>query len=77
MVKESIINGEMVSKKTVDRLIETQLKLSINKKGVIIDGYPRDMEQVKYFQNKVRLMLMIFTCLFRLKNKLTLCFLLV
>lgn len=44
----------MVPKHSIDKLIETQLMLMTNKKGILIDGYPRDIQQVKDFTDKVR-----------------------
>lgn len=52
-IKEAIAAGEMVPKKSIDKLIENQLLLLSDKKGIIIDGYPRDMNQVKDFEVKV------------------------
>lgn len=52
-LKEAISKGEMISKKSIDKLIEQQLQLLSNKKGILIDGYPRDMAQVKDFEDKV------------------------
>ena len=52
-VKQAIIAGEMVSKKFLERLIEKQLLQLADKKGIIIDGYPRNTEQIKEFENKV------------------------
>lgn len=52
-IKEAIAAGEMVAKKSIDKLIENQLLLLSDKKGVIIDGYPRDMNHVKDFEAKV------------------------
>ncbi|XP_035909092.1 adenylate kinase isoenzyme 5 isoform X5 [Anopheles stephensi] len=51
-VKEAITAGEMVPKKSLDALIQGQLKQLADKRGVIIDGYPRDMEQVADFERK-------------------------
>ncbi|EDS28638.1 conserved hypothetical protein [Culex quinquefasciatus] len=51
-VKEAITAGEMVPKKSLDRLIENQLAQLSDKKGVIIDGYPRDLMQVNDFEQK-------------------------
>lgn len=52
-IKEAITAGEMVSKESLDKLIHTNLLQLINKKGVIIDGFPRDMNQMLDFQDKV------------------------
>lgn len=52
-VKQAISAGEMVSKQSIDKLIENQLLQLNDKKGIIIDGYPRDMNQVKEFEDKV------------------------
>uniref|UniRef100_A0A182MEY9 Adenylate kinase isoenzyme 5 n=1 Tax=Anopheles culicifacies TaxID=139723 RepID=A0A182MEY9_9DIPT len=51
-VKEAITAGEMVPKKSLDALIQGQLMQLADKRGVIIDGYPRDMEQVTEFEQK-------------------------
>ncbi|XP_037051697.1 adenylate kinase isoenzyme 5 isoform X3 [Bradysia coprophila] len=53
-IKEAIAAGEMISKKSIDKLLETQLLLLSDKKGIIIDGYPRDMNQVKDFEVKYK-----------------------
>uniref|UniRef100_A0A182V3F9 Adenylate kinase isoenzyme 5 n=1 Tax=Anopheles merus TaxID=30066 RepID=A0A182V3F9_ANOME len=51
-VKEAITAGEMVPKKSLDALIHSQLMQLADRRGVIIDGYPRDMEQVADFERK-------------------------
>ncbi|XP_055641967.1 uncharacterized protein LOC129778854 isoform X2 [Toxorhynchites rutilus septentrionalis] len=53
-VKEAIAAGEMVPKKSLDRLIENHLAQLSEKRGIIIDGYPRDMIQVGDFEEKYR-----------------------
>jgi len=52
-VKESLTAGEMVSKESLDKLIHTNILQFLNKKGIIIDGYPRDINQVYDFEEKV------------------------
>jgi adenylate kinase family enzyme len=52
-IKEAIGNGEMVSKESLDKLIRTNILQLMNKKGIIIDGFPRDMTQIQDFQEKV------------------------
>lgn len=52
-VKEAITGGEMVPERSLEKLIESQIQLLMGKKGIIIDGYPRDVEQIKEFENKV------------------------
>lgn len=51
--KEALTAGEMVSKRTLDKLIETQLAQLTDKVGIIIDGYPRDVDQASSFESKV------------------------
>uniref|UniRef100_A0A182QP30 Adenylate kinase isoenzyme 5 n=1 Tax=Anopheles farauti TaxID=69004 RepID=A0A182QP30_9DIPT len=51
-VKEAITAGEMVPKKSLDALIQSQLTQLSDRRGIIIDGYPRDMEQVADFEQK-------------------------
>lgn len=52
-IKEAITAGEMVSKESLDKMLRTNLLQLINKKGIIIDGFPRDMNQILKFQEKV------------------------
>lgn len=52
-VKVAISAGEMVSKRTIDKLIENQIIQLSDKHGILIDGYPRDIKQVKDFEYKV------------------------
>lgn len=52
-IKEAITAGEMVSKESLDKLLHTNALQLLNKKGIIIDGYPRDMSQIHDFQEKV------------------------
>lgn len=53
-VREALISGEMIKNRTIEKLIENQLKLLNDKIGVIIDGYPRHSDQAKYFEIRVR-----------------------
>lgn len=52
-IKELLLAGEMVTKSSLEKLIETSLLQMMDKKGVVIDGYPRDMNQVRFFEEKV------------------------
>ncbi|XP_052867793.1 adenylate kinase isoenzyme 5 [Anopheles cruzii] len=51
-IKEAITAGEMVPKKSLNALIESQLGQMADRRGIIIDGYPRDMDQVSEFERK-------------------------
>lgn len=42
-----------MSKESLEKLIHTHILQLSNKKGIIIDGYPRDINQVNEFQEKV------------------------
>jgi adenylate kinase family enzyme len=53
VIKEAITAGEMVSKESLDKMIHSNLLQLNNKKGIIIDGFPRDMNQILNFQEKV------------------------
>lgn len=52
-IKESIAEGELVAQLLVDDLLATQLNFWRGKKGVLIDGYPRSLEQMQRFEEKV------------------------
>lgn len=43
----------MVSKKSINRILEEQLGILKDKKGILIDGYPRDINQIYEFETKV------------------------
>ncbi|KAF7411446.1 hypothetical protein HZH66_000342 [Vespula vulgaris] len=51
-VSEAIVAGEMVSQDVVMPLVEQQVLLNRDTDGIIIDGYPRDLNQVQEFENK-------------------------
>lgn len=53
-IKEAITAGEMVTKESLDKLIRSNVLQLMNKKGIIIDGFPRDMTQIHNFEEKVR-----------------------
>lgn len=53
-IKEAITAGEMVTKESLDKIIRSNILQLVNKKGIIIDGFPRDMTQIQDFQEKVR-----------------------
>ncbi|XP_034944500.1 adenylate kinase isoenzyme 5 [Chelonus insularis] len=52
LVKEAIVTGEMVSQDVVMQLIEQQVLLNRDSDGIIIDGFPRDLNQVQEFETK-------------------------
>lgn len=52
-IKEAIAAGEMVSREILEKLIHSNILQLMNKKGIIIDGYPREMNQILDFQDKV------------------------
>ncbi|XP_043496776.1 adenylate kinase isoenzyme 5 [Polistes fuscatus] len=51
-VSEAIVAGEMVSQDIVMPLVEQQVLLNRDTDGIVIDGYPRDLNQVQEFENK-------------------------
>ncbi|XP_031619357.1 adenylate kinase isoenzyme 5 isoform X1 [Contarinia nasturtii] len=51
-IKNAITAGEMINKQSIQKILETHLVNLSDKKGIIIDGYPRDMKQVTDFQEK-------------------------
>ncbi|KAH8356819.1 hypothetical protein KR200_007667 [Drosophila serrata] len=53
-VKESLAAGDMAPEKSLNQLLETNLRLLRDRTGIIIDGYPRNLQQVKYFENKYK-----------------------
>lgn len=53
-VKEALAAGDMAPEKSLNQLLEINLRQLQDRTGIIIDGYPRNLQQVKYFENKVK-----------------------
>ena len=53
IVNDAIVSGEMVPQDIVIQVVEQQIMLNRDTDGIIIDGYPRDLNQVQEFENKV------------------------
>ncbi|XP_055295783.1 adenylate kinase isoenzyme 5 [Sitodiplosis mosellana] len=51
-IKNAIAAGEMINKQSIQKILETHLVNLSDKKGIIIDGYPRDIKQVSDFEEK-------------------------
>nr|CAH7731436.1 unnamed protein product [Callosobruchus chinensis] len=52
-IRDCISNGEMVPKDIVMRFVNNLMNEHIDKEGIIIDGFPRDMDQARDFETKV------------------------
>lgn len=52
-IKAAIVSGLMVPKDVVMQIIEQQVLLNRDADGIIIEGFPKDMDQVEAFENKV------------------------
>ena len=52
-IKEAITAGELVAKESLDKILHSNILQLSNKKGIVIDGFPRDMSQIEEFQDKV------------------------
>ena len=53
IVNDAIVAGEMVPQDIVMQVVEQQVLLNRDTDGIIIDGFPRDINQVDEFENKV------------------------
>ncbi|XP_032597738.1 adenylate kinase isoenzyme 5 [Drosophila grimshawi] len=53
-VKEALAAGEMAPEKSLNQLLDSNIRQLRDKTGIIIDGYPRNLQQVKYFENKYK-----------------------
>ncbi|KAG5345942.1 KAD5 kinase, partial [Acromyrmex heyeri] len=51
-VNDAIVSGEMVPHDIVMKLVEQQILLNRDSDGIVMDGYPRDLNQVQEFQTK-------------------------
>lgn len=43
----------MAPEKSLNQMLDNNIRQLQGKAGIIIDGYPRNLQQVKYFENKV------------------------
>ncbi|XP_045471426.1 adenylate kinase isoenzyme 5 [Harmonia axyridis] len=53
-IKECITNGELVPLELVMKYVEANLSMNLMVPGVILDGFPRDMQQVTEFEAKFK-----------------------
>lgn len=53
-VNDAIVAGEMVPHDIVMQLVEQQILLNRDTDGIVMDGYPRDLNQVQEFESKVK-----------------------
>ncbi|KAK9510041.1 hypothetical protein O3M35_004914 [Rhynocoris fuscipes] len=54
LIMAHIAAGNLVPQAVVLQLVETQMTTNMNAQGIIMDGFPRDMEQVKDFEDKFK-----------------------
>lgn len=52
-LKECIREGEFVPREMVMKYVESHIADNMDKEGIILDGFPRDMSQVAEFEHKV------------------------
>ncbi|XP_003398829.1 adenylate kinase isoenzyme 5 [Bombus affinis] len=52
IVNDAIVSGETVPQDIVMQVVEQQIMLNRDTDGIVIDGYPRDLNQVQEFENK-------------------------
>ncbi|XP_053959984.1 adenylate kinase isoenzyme 5 [Anastrepha ludens] len=53
-VKESLSAGEMVPEKAISNILDANIRQMMDRKGILIDGYPRNLQQIKHFENKYK-----------------------
>ncbi|CAG9771147.1 unnamed protein product [Ceutorhynchus assimilis] len=53
-LKECISNGELVPFDLVMKFVDSQMVSNVEAKGIILDGFPRDMDQALDFENKYK-----------------------
>ncbi|XP_055852067.1 adenylate kinase isoenzyme 5 isoform X2 [Episyrphus balteatus] len=53
-IKEALTAGEMVPEKNLNALLDVNIRQLMDKKGIIIDGFPRNLQQVSYFETKYK-----------------------
>lgn len=53
-IKDVLATGKMVDNQIIYTLLEKTLKLINNKNGIILDGFPRDLNQAVYLDNLLK-----------------------
>nr|XP_036232424.1 adenylate kinase isoenzyme 5 isoform X2 [Bactrocera oleae] len=53
-VKEALSAGEMVPEKAINNILDANIRQLMDRKGILIDGFPRNLQQVKHFENKYK-----------------------
>lgn len=59
--KQAVQEGELVGLDVVLGMVESHMAANMGCEGVIIDGFPRNMQQATEFENKVRISAIFFT----------------
>ncbi|KDR22222.1 hypothetical protein L798_01828, partial [Zootermopsis nevadensis] len=54
LVRQAISSGEMVPQTFVLQLVESQMTTNMSAQGILMDGFPRDMNQVYDFESKFK-----------------------
>uniref|UniRef100_A0A336KV14 CSON015556 protein n=1 Tax=Culicoides sonorensis TaxID=179676 RepID=A0A336KV14_CULSO len=54
IIWEALAAGEMINIRSLEKLLENQLIQLNDKTGVIIDGFPRHINQAKYFEERYK-----------------------
>lgn len=52
-VKQALQEGELVNLDVVLGMVESHMQANMSCEGVIVDGFPRNMQQATEFENKV------------------------
>ncbi|CAG9860804.1 unnamed protein product [Phyllotreta striolata] len=53
-LRDCITNGELVAQDTVSKYVDGIMANNMEKEGLILDGYPRDMAQINEFESKFK-----------------------
>lgn len=59
-LRDCISNGELVPEDIIVKYVEKIMVDNMEKEGLILDGYPRDMEQVTEFELRVSSQFLLF-----------------
>ncbi|KAJ9587875.1 hypothetical protein L9F63_018687, partial [Diploptera punctata] len=54
LIRQAISSGEMAQQTYVLQLVESQMTTNMSAQGILMDGFPRDMNQVYEFENKFK-----------------------
>lgn len=71
-VRSALVAGELVSSDLVMQLLEQQILQNRDANGIVVEGFPRNLNQARDFENKVRYIFLLLFFLFHVSIRFSL-----